>query len=148
MGRRHTLGVRGVVAHVDDATAVDARRELGAIITRAAARAAAKYAVVKAVRDKKGEVAGTLANVGASLLERADVRSWHLLPSELTLVRLRLPAGPQRVTLRIGEGTQMRTVDAGTVLVRAGGVTVAPVRLWQTPPAARIVAPDSLQPRP
>jgi hypothetical protein len=76
------------------------------------------------------------------------VRSWHLLPSELTLVRLRLPAGPQRVTLRIGDGSQVRTVDAGTVLVRAGSVAVAPVRLWQTPPAAPVVPPDSLQPRP
>lgn len=142
-----TLGVGGVVAHVDDATAVDARRELGGIITRAAARAAAKYAVVKAVRDKKGDVAGSLANFGASLLERADVRSWHLLPGELTLVRLRLPAGSQRVTLRVGEGAQARTVDVGTVLVRAGSVTLAPVRLWQAPAPAPI-APDSLQPRP
>jgi hypothetical protein len=99
------------------------------------------------VRDKKGDVAGTLANLGASLLERADVRSWHLLPRELTLVRLRLPAGPQRVMLRIGEGMQARTVEAGTVLVRAGSVAVAPVRLWQTP-AAPTVDSDSPQPRP
>lgn len=142
-----TLGAPGVVAHIDDATAVDARRELGAIIARAAGRAAAKYAVVKAVRDKKGEFAGTLAEFGASLLERADVRSWHLLPSEIVLVRLRLPAGPQRVTLRIGAGAQERSVDVGTVLVRAGSVTVAPVRLWQAPPAPS-VPDDSLQPRP
>lgn len=143
-----TLGTGGVVARVDDATAVDARRELGGIITRAAARAAAKYAVVKAVRDKKGDVAGTLANVGASLLERADVRSWHLLPSEITLVRLRLPAGVQRVTLRVGQGSQTRTAEVGAVVVRAGSVTVAPVRLWQVPPPAPVAPPDSLQPRP
>ena len=143
-----SLGTSGVVARVDDATAVDARRELGGIIARAAARAAAKYTVVKAVRDKKGDVAGSVANFGASLLERADVRSWHLLPSELTLVRLRLPAGSQRVTLRLGEGARTRTVDAGTVLVRAGSVTLAPVRLWQAPPPAPAAPPDSLQPRP
>jgi hypothetical protein len=143
-----TLGATGVVARVDDATAVDARRELGAIIARAAGRAAAKYAVVKAVRDKKGEVAGTLAGFGASLLERADVRSWHLLPSEITLVRLRVPSGSQRVTLRIGAGAQERTVDVGTVLVRAGSVTVAPVRLWQAPEPAPAAPDDSLQPRP
>jgi hypothetical protein len=143
-----TLGSGGVVAHVDDATAADARRELGAIVARATARAAAKYALVKAVRDRNGDVAGTLANLGASLLERADVRSWHLLPSELTLVRLRLPAGPQRVTLRIGDGAQARTAEAGTTLVRAGSVTLLPVRLWQTPPLAPIAQPDSLQPRP
>jgi hypothetical protein len=143
-----TLGVGGVAAHVDEASAADERRERGAIIARAAARAATKYALVKAVRDKKGEVAGTLANFGASLLERADVRSWHLLPSELTLVRLRLPAGSQRVILRIGEGSQARTVVVGTVQVRAGSVDVAPVRLWQAPLPGPVAAPDSLQPRP
>jgi hypothetical protein len=142
-----TAGTTGVVARVDDATAADAQRELGSIIARAAARAAAKYAVVKAVRDRKGDVAGSLANFGASLLERADVRSWHLLPSELTLVRLRLPAGAQQVTLHIGAGARARTVEVGTVLVRAGSVTVAPVRLWQAPPATA-TPPDSLQPRP
>ena len=143
-----TVGVRGIVAQVDDASAVDEGRERGAIIARAAARAAAKYAVVKAVRDKKGDVAGSLANFGASLLERADVRSWHLLPSEIALVRLRLPAGRQRVVLRIGEGALARSVDVGTVLVRPGSVQVAPVRLWQAPPPAPVAPPDSLQPRP
>jgi hypothetical protein len=137
-----------VTALVDDASAADERRERGGIIARAAARAAAKYAVVKAVRDKKGELAGTLAGVGASLLERADVRSWHLLPREITLLRLRLPAGPQRITLRIGSGGQTRTVEVGTVLVHAAGVEVVPVRLWQAPPPAPTAPPDSLQPRP
>jgi hypothetical protein len=143
-----TLGRGGIVALVDEASAADARRESGAIARRAALRAATKYTVVKAVDEKKGWFAGLLASFGASLLERADVRSWHLLPSELTLVRLRLPPGPQRVTLRIGEGTQMRTVDAGTVLVRAGSVALAPVRLWQAPPPAPLPLVDSLQPRP
>ena len=137
-----------MTALVDDASAADERRERGGIVARAAARAAAKYAVVKAVRDKKGEIAGTLANVGASLLERADVRSWHLLPSEITLLRLRLPAGPQRITLRIGSGAQTRIVEVGTVLVHAGSVELAPVRLWQAPSPASAAPPDSLQPRP
>ena len=143
-----TLGRPGMTALVDDASAADERRERGGIVARAAARAAAKYAVVKAVRDKKGEIAGTLANVGASLLERADVRSWHLLPSEITLLRLRLPAGPQRITLRIGSGAQTRIVEVGTVLVHAGSVELAPVRLWQAPSPASAAPPDSLQPRP
>jgi hypothetical protein len=143
-----TLGRTGIVSLVDDASAADARRESAAIARRAALRAATKYTIVKTADEKKGWFAGLLANFGVSLLERADVRSWHLLPSEITLVRLRLPAGPQRVTLRIGEGVQTRTVDAGTVLVRAGSVALAPVRLWQAPPPAPIAPPDSLQPRP
>ena len=100
------------------------------------------------MRDKKGQVAGTLANVGASLLERADVRSWHLLPSEVALIRLRLPAGSQRVVLKIGDGALARTVDVGAIRVQAGTVVVAPVRLWQAPPTAPAAPPDSSQPSP
>lgn len=140
-----TLGRGGVAVAVDDGAAADERRAKSAIVTRAVARAAAKYAVTKAIEDKKGEVAGTLANIGASLLERADVRSWHLLPQELTLLRLRLPAGRHEVRLRIGEGAAARTVDMGTIAVRAGTVSIAPVRLWQAPtpaPASSV----SLQP--
>jgi hypothetical protein len=143
-----TLGRGGIVALLDDASAADARRESAAIARRAMARAAVKYTAVKAVNEKKGWFAGLLASFGASLLERADVRSWHLLPSEVTLVRLRLPAGPQRVTLRIGEGAQTRTVEVGTVRVRAGSVELAPARLWQAPPPVPIAPADSLQPRP
>lgn len=143
-----TLGRPGVVAVLDDASAADARRESGAIARRAVGRAAVKYTAVKAVDEKKGWFAGRLANFGATLLERADVRSWHLLPREITLVRLRLPAGPQRVTLRVGEGAQARTVEAGTIRVRAGSVVLAPVRLWQAPLPAPVAPSEPLQPGP
>jgi hypothetical protein len=102
------------------------------------ARAAAKYAVTKAVKDKKGETAGQLANAGASLLERADVRSWHLLPQEITLVRVRVPKGTHGVRLRVGDGSAVRTVEAGRVSVRAGSVTILPMRLWRDPPPAAV----------
>ena len=142
-----TMSHRGVVAVVDDGRAADQRRERAGIVTRAAARAAAKYAVAKAIEDKKGEVAGSLANLGASLLERADVRSWHLLPQEITLARLRLPAGTHRVQLRVGEGTETRVVDLGTIAVRAGKLSLIPVRLWQAPAPTPAPAPaDSLHP--
>jgi hypothetical protein len=122
-----------LVADVDDASAADERRERVAVATRAIARAAAKYAVTKAVRDKKGETAGTLAELAGSMLERADVRSWHLLPQELTLVRVRLPAGLRRVRLQIGGGDDARVVDLGTPIIVGGTVTLAPIRLWSDP---------------
>ena len=140
-----TASQRGVVAVVDDGRAADERRERAGIVTRAAARAAAKYAVTKAIEDKKGEVAGNLANLGASLLERADVRSWHLLPQEITLVRLRLPAGTHRVQLRVGDGAETRVVELGTIAVRAGRLSLFPVRRWQAPAPAPAPA-DSLHP--
>jgi hypothetical protein len=127
---------------VDDASAVDERRERAALVVRAAARAAAKYAVTKAIKDKKGEVAGELANFGASLLERADVRSWHLLPQEISVLRVRVPAGRREVRLQVGDGWAVRTVELGNVLVRRGEMTIVPVRLWRDPsPSSSIDAP-------
>jgi hypothetical protein len=134
-------GGLGVSVVVDDASAVDARRERVALATRAVARAVAKYSVTKAIKDKKGEVAGTIANFGASLLERADIRSWHLLPQELTLVRVRAAAGTRTVRVQMGEGWAVRSVDAGSVTVRRGELTIVPVRLWRDPAPSPFVAP-------
>jgi hypothetical protein len=135
--------VMGIAAsvEVDDASAVDERRERLAIAARATGRAAAKYVATKAIKDKKGEVAGQIANFGASLLERADVRSWHLLPQEISLLRVRLPAGTRAVRLQVGEGSAVRTVDVGRVAVRRGELTIVPVRLWRDPPPTPFVAP-------
>jgi hypothetical protein len=121
-------------AAVDDASEADARRERVALATRAVARAAAKYVVTKAIKDKKGEVAGQIANFGVSLLERADVRSWHLLPQTITVTRVRVPAGTRSVRVDVGEGWAVRSVDVGPVSVRAGALTIVPVRLWRDPP--------------
>ena len=128
-------------AVIDDASAVDERRERAALALRAAARAAAKYAVTKAIKDKKGEVAGEIANFGASLLERADVRSWHLLPQEISLIRVRVPAGTRNVRLQVGEGWAVRTVELGSVLVRRGELTILPVRLWRDPAPSTTIVP-------
>lgn len=118
-------------AVLDDAVSIDERRERVAILTRAAARAAAKYAITKAVKDRKGETAGTLANIGAALLERADVRSWHLLPQDIQVLRTRLPAGMQHVFVSLGQG--LEPIDVGPVTVKAGQVTLATVRVWREP---------------
>jgi hypothetical protein len=129
---RFASGVR-VAALLDDGGAADERRARVSVLMRALARAAAKYAAVKAVKDKKGEVAGELANVAAALLERADVRSWHLLPQEISLLRVRVPAGVRTVRLTVGEGLESPTVNVGIATVRAGAVTIVPVRLWRDP---------------
>jgi hypothetical protein len=133
-----------VSAVIDEASEVDARRERVALATRAVARAATKYVVTKAIKDRKGEVAGQIANFGASLLERADVRSWHVLPQAITLTRVRVPAGTRAVRVDVGEGWGVRTVDVGTVTVKAGALTIVPVRLWRDPapqPAAPVPVP-------
>ena len=138
--------VTGITASsvVDDASAADARREWTALAARAAARAVTKYAVTKAIKDRKGEVAGSIANFGASLLERADVRSWHLLPQELTLLRVRVPAGTREVRIDAGEGWATRTVRVGNVVIRRGELTIVPVRLWRDPPPGPAAGQPSL----
>ena len=116
---------------VDDAASADERRDRLAMVARATARAGAKYALAKVVKDKKGEVAGTLANYGASLLERADVRAWHLLPQEVQLYRTRMTAGTHAVRLEVTDGAGTRTLDLGPVTVHAGTLTIVPFRVWQ-----------------
>jgi len=136
------VGGPDVAAEVDDASAADAQREVLSLARRAVARAVTKYVVTKAIKDKKGEVAGTVANFGASLLERADVRSWHLLPQQVSLVRARVPTGTRSVRVQMGEGWAVRTVDVGKVVVRRGELTIVPVRLWRDPPPGPGVEPS------
>jgi hypothetical protein len=122
---------------LDDAASADERRERADLLARAVMRAAAKYAITKAVKDEKGEVAGRIANIGASLLERADVRSWHLLPQEIALVRVRAPTGQHQLQLAIG-GPDASRVELGPINVRPGLTTITAVRLWREPTMAQI----------
>ena len=125
---------------VDEAAIADERRDRLAMLTRAAARAGAKYILAKAAKDKKGELAGTLANYGASLLERVDVRSWHLLPQEVELIRVKLPAGTRTVRLEVTDGGIARTIELGSVTVLPGALTIETLRLWRDGHGAAVIA--------
>ena len=114
---------------VDAATDADARRERSAIIAREVARATARVAIVAEVERKTGEVGGHLAELGATFLARADVRSWHLLPRRIEVMRLRLPAGPHTLALRSGDGSP--PVTLGRVSIISGGLVIVPARLWR-----------------
>ena len=125
-------------AMIDDASAADERRERVALLTRAVARAATKYALAKAVKDKKGEVAGKIVNIGASMLERADNRSWHVLPQEIRLLRVPLAPGQHTVQLTVGEGFDARRIDVGPVTIRSGALTITSTRVWSDAPPAML----------
>jgi len=126
---------------IDDAADADDRRDRVGMMARAMARASAKYALTKVVKDKQGEAAGKLANFGASLLERADVRSWHLLPQEVQLIRIAVPAGRRSVRLDLPDRRgPVRSVELGQVTVRPGEVTIVPYRLWDDAPSVPVVA--------
>lgn len=114
---------------LDDAVSADEGRERTALLGRAVARAAAKYAVTKAVKDSKGEVAGSIANIGTAFMDRADIRSWHVLPQTVTLLRVRVPAGQRVVHVNVDDG--MEGVDLGEVLVRPGQLMIVSARVWR-----------------
>lgn len=113
-------------------------QKLGGILIKAVARAALKYEVARGLEKELGEEDETLgdiafyaANAAGALFERADTRSWHLLPDRLQVVRLRLPPGTHPLTLDVdlGDGTR-RSVDLGTVRVVDGRVLVLSARVW------------------
>jgi hypothetical protein len=133
-----TIGAPGMNASLSAAAMEEFQDQLGGILIKSVARTAAKYGLARGLEkeiDKKNETLGDIAfltaNAAAALLERADTRCWHLLPDEVSIVRLRLPAGRHPLTLRVdagASGTQL--IDLGEVDVRDGGVRVLSARVW------------------
>jgi tetratricopeptide (TPR) repeat protein len=123
-------------ADVSGAVIQDFNRKAPGILVKSIARAAVKYTVVKAIEDGAsekdetlGDIAGIVGNVFAALTERADTRSWTLLPARLQIVRLDLPPGTHHVKVAAG-GANERTLDLGNVEVPRRGVAVVATRAW------------------
>lgn len=146
-------GVEPVLAaDADLAGAVAAEFRGGQVgrLARTLLRAAAKQGAAEAVSeaaggdedgDGWGEALGTAASIFAAAVERADTRSWHLLPARISLLRLRLPPGERRLTLELETpgADRRREVEIGPVTVRRGRPTVLSRRIW--PPASRLGPP-------
>lgn len=109
--------------------------DLAKALLRAAVREELADAIEEEVSEEDetlGEVAGWAARIGGVLLERADTRSWHLLPARLELFRLELPAGRHALGAVLPGGPSGRDrLDLGTVEVRPSGLTVVSVREWR-----------------
>jgi hypothetical protein len=123
-----TADVSGSVVH-------DFNQKAPGILVKSIARAAVKYTVVKAIEDGAsekdetlGDIAGIVGNVFAALTERADTRSWTLLPARLQIVRLDLPPGTHEV--KVAADGAGRTMKLGSVRVRPDRPTVVSVRAW------------------
>jgi hypothetical protein len=58
----------------------------------------AKSVVVSEAKKQGGELAGFFANVASAVSERADTRSWSLLPGNILMARLPLAAGKYDLT--------------------------------------------------
>lgn len=101
---------------------------LPAITARAVARMVVKNAMAKKVKKQNGD-AGTgglllsiVTDVGAIVSERADTRSWSLLPGNFLMARLALPPGTHdlKVTYYGNSGNILATRDYDEVKVMAG----------------------------
>ncbi|MFW6089921.1 MAG: hypothetical protein ACODAB_09215 [Gemmatimonadota bacterium] len=131
-------------ADLSGAVVHDFNRKAPGILVKSIARAAVKYTVVQELEEGArkedetlGDVAAVVGNVVAALTERADTRSWTLLPAQLQLVRLDLPPGEHPIRVAIdGEGSVSddsaaeRVLELGTVEVRPGRTTVLSTRVW------------------
>jgi len=109
------------------------------IVAKTIARATGKYLVVQAAKEaakKEDETAGffvgLLGNAAAAASERADTRTWHLLPGTIRIARMSLPVGVHSIELELDalQQTDPLRVDLGEVSVRPGSVTVLPLRSW------------------
>ena len=126
-------------ADISASVADDFGRDAPARVARAAGRVIARQLMVKAGEkafDKADDskkhktawrVAGLVAFVSAgvsAVSERADTRSWALVPDQLIV---------RRVRVRAGEYTVWRDADGrrtSTVVVKAGETSITAVRDW------------------
>ena len=135
------------VADLSASVVADYRRQRAAIFARTLARAATKYYLTKKAEEKKGFWAGMLANAAGDLMERADTRSWHLLPGEISLVRMRVPAGTHALDVQLADprGGAPR-LWLGSVTVKPGETAVVTGRVWNERLAPPLVSDTALRP--
>lgn len=136
-------------ASISDALAADYRRDRSAILSRTLTRAVTKYLAARAVEaaaeaasgDKKkkkksdgkeaaGAVARMLTNAATTAFERADTRSWSLLPGQVTMLRMRIPAGTHEILV---DAAGVRQLSLPAVGVVRGRTTIVSARLWSEP---------------
>jgi hypothetical protein len=116
---------------ISDGIIADYRRQRVVLLTRTVARAAVKFAAAEAAEKKKGKGGKMVATIAGAILEHADTRSWHLLPADVAIARLTLPAGRHRLSLRTGAASDSaRMIDLGEVEVIAGRLAFVSTRIW------------------
>ena len=130
----------GVTADLCNAVANDFRRQRGAVLARGIARAGIKLALAKTAEkeseDKKGVFAGQMAKITMNainvLTERPDLRQWRLLPGEISVLRLTLPAGRHELAVDYvaGPGAPTRRLVIGSTEIVAGKIAFATTRVW------------------
>ncbi|MFW6192008.1 MAG: hypothetical protein ACOC83_00865 [Gemmatimonadota bacterium] len=139
MDRSSPAGEPAVLSgDVSSAVRDEFRRDAPLVIAKALLRGVLKHEISKAIEkevseedETLGEVAGVLAQAAGAILERADTRSWHLLPARLDVTVLRAPADDGgSAFLRAGVDSDAR-LRLDPVRWSRDGLAVATVRLWR-----------------
>jgi hypothetical protein len=115
-----------VVEDVNDIAEKSLNDRLPIIIARGVARMVAKSVAVGEAKKQGGELAGFFANVASAVSERADTRSWSLLPGNILMARMPLSAGKHDVTATYysSSGNTLGSHDF-SVVIKSGRKTFA-----------------------
>jgi hypothetical protein len=102
-----TLGTTDTITDVSDLAVKQYDAIYPHVVARAVARRIVKKGAVYGAKEvsgiEKGSLSGLafdLAGVAWEATESADTRCWGLLPQEIQVLRMELPAGPHEVTLQ------------------------------------------------
>lgn len=110
-----------LVEEVDRLAAAELESEMPLITTRAIARAVVKNKAIKQSAHQGNDALGLMMNVAGIITERADTRSWSMLPARIYVARLPLPPGQYDIVvdLRDAAGMVVGTRAYNNVTVKA-----------------------------
>lgn len=114
--------VSEIVEDVNDLAEKSLNDRLPLITARAVARMLVKNDASARAKKEGNALLGFVADVGAAVSERADTRTWSLLPGSIYMARLSLPAGMHTVkaTYYNSNGSILSTREFKDILVKAG----------------------------
>lgn len=113
---------------------------LGRLVTRGVTKYLISREAEKKAEKEGGELLGfitaRIANIAANQTERADTRSWTLLPADISMVRLSLPAGEHELRVEtVGvDGARARLDDLAPIEVLPGELRIINHRIWTDRP--------------
>jgi hypothetical protein len=118
----NTTVALSTIASIENLSRRSLKDHLPWIMVRSAIRAAVKGGA-QAAAYKQNALAGLAVNALNVATEQADERTWKLLPSEITIARIKLPEGTSTIKLQTPQGIKEVTVNI------SGKHVVVPIRL-------------------
>jgi hypothetical protein len=103
-----------------------------AVLAKTFARALLKYVAHHEAEENLGVWAGILANIAGAATEKADTRSWLLLPAQVQIARIHLPAGEYALCLEALDGRgRVLEIEEREVRVAPGEIRIVSWRSFR-----------------